>query len=187
MPRSEDPTVPPPGTSVSVIYPGSSPADLESLVVDPIEGALNELEDIKTVESYASHGFAIINIEFIAGLDDEEKYSDVVQKVNTIRGDLPEDIQSLETIKWSTSAVAILQIALVSDTAVYSDFEYEAKRLKKILEKVPGVKEVDTMGYPEREVRISVDLEKTAHMRIPLSVIADAVVMNNTNICLGPF
>ncbi len=182
MPRSEDPVVSPPGTSVSVIYPGSSPSDLESLVVDPIEEALNELEDIKTVDSYASHGFAIINIEFLAGLDDEEKYSDVVQKVNSIRGDLPEDIQSLETIKWTTTAVAILQIALVSDTAPYSDFEHEAKRLKKILEKVPGVKEVDTMGYPEQEVRVSVDLEKAAQLRIPLSVITDAVNMNNANI-----
>jgi multidrug efflux pump subunit AcrB len=182
MPRSEDPAVSPPGTSVSVIYPGSSPTDLESLVVDPIEEVLNELEDIKTIESYASHGFAIVSIEFLAGSDDEEKYTDVVQKVNSIRGDLPEDIMSLETIKWTTTAVAILQIALVSDTAVYSDLEREAKRLKKMLEKTPGVKEVETMGYPEREVRVSVDTEKISQMRIPLSLISDAIEINNANI-----
>jgi multidrug efflux pump subunit AcrB len=182
MPRSEDPAVSPPGTTISVVLPGATPVDLESLVIDPIEEVLNELEDIKTIQSLSFDGIAIISIEFLAGSDDEDKYSEVLQELSSVRGDLPEEIVNLETVKWTTTDVAILQIALISETAVFSDLEYEAERLKKNLEKVPGVKEVETMAYPEQEVRISLDLEKMTQMNIHLQQVFHAIEMSNTNI-----
>ena len=56
MPRSEDPQNDMPGTMIRITYPGASPEDLEQLVVDPIEEILNELEDIKKIESNAFDG-----------------------------------------------------------------------------------------------------------------------------------
>ena len=53
MPRSEDPQISPAGSSIIVVYPGANPVDLEELVVDPIEEALNELEDIKDIRTGA--------------------------------------------------------------------------------------------------------------------------------------
>ena len=58
---------------------------MEELIVDPIEEVLNELEDIKHIKSISADGFAAINIEFTSGSDPDDKYSDVVQKVNSIR------------------------------------------------------------------------------------------------------
>ena len=51
MPRSEDPPMDVPGASVIIIYPGSNPDDLEQLVASPLEEALNELDDIKRMET----------------------------------------------------------------------------------------------------------------------------------------
>ncbi len=94
MPRSEDPPVSKPGSSIIVVYPGASPADMEELVVSPVEEVLNELEDIKRLESTCDDGLAVINIEFLAGMDPDEKYSDVNEKINTVRNQLPEGILS---------------------------------------------------------------------------------------------
>ena len=63
MPRSEDPQVAPSGSSVIVIYPGANPKDLEQLIVDPIEEVINELEDIKKIDSYMEDGM-FISISF---------------------------------------------------------------------------------------------------------------------------
>jgi multidrug efflux pump subunit AcrB len=182
MPRSEDPQVAKSGSSVVVIYPGANPADLEQLIVDPIEAAVNELDDIKRIDSYMEDGLASVHTEFLVGTDPDEKYSDVVQKVNSIRNQLPQDILYIDLHKWQVSDVCMLQLALVSDSAPYSELEEEAERLKKFLEKISGIRKVEIWAIPEQEVRVAVDLEKMAQMRIPLKQIFGAIQSTNVNI-----
>ena len=67
-----------------------------------------------------------MHIEFLSGNDPDDKYSDVVQKVNSIRSALPENIVNLEIQKWSVSDVFIVQLALLSDSALYRELEKEA-------------------------------------------------------------
>ena len=182
MPRSEDPQVTPSGSSVIVIYPGANPTDLEQLIVDPIEEVVNELDDIKKIDSFMEDGLATIHIEFLIGTDPDEKYSDVVQKVNSIRSQLPADMLSLDMIKWGITDVNILQVALVSDSADYRTMEKEAERLKKKLDKVSGIKKVATWAFPQQQVRVALDLEKLAQMRIHLKQIFGSIQSTNMNI-----
>ncbi len=182
MPRYEDPQVSPAATSVLVIYPGATPNDVEEMVINPIEEALNELEDIKTIKSYARDGFANISIEFLAGSDPNEKYSDVTQKVNSIRNKLPNEILDIDLVKWTIADVKILQLALVSDNDEYSRLENEADQLEDILKKVNGVRSIKVSAYPEQEVRIEINLEKLSQYKIPLSQIITLVQSNNANI-----
>jgi multidrug efflux pump subunit AcrB len=182
MPKSEDPAAAKPGTSIFVLYPGAMPADLEQLIVDPIEEGLNELDDVKKIESNCQDGLAAISIEFLAGSDPDEKYSDVTEKINSIREQLPPDILSLETMKWSISDTKFLQIALVSGDAEYRELEKQADRLEKILKKIPGIKQADSRAFPEQEVRVSLDLEKMAQLKIPLKRVVGSIQAANMNI-----
>ena len=182
MPKSEDPAVQPAGASVIVVYPGGSPADMEELAVEPVEKALNELVDIKTVAGEASDGLAIVAIEFETGSDPDEKYSDVTQKVNGIRSQLPENLLGLEIMKWSISDVYVLQLALVSDSASTRDLDDEAESIRQRIERVPGIRSVATWALPKQEVRVSVDLARLARLRIPLAQVMAAIQDANTNI-----
>jgi len=182
MPKSEDPAVSKPGATVVVIYPGATPSDIEQLVIDPIEEVLNELDDIKKIDSKCQDALGTIGIEFFAGSDPDEKFSDVNEKINSIRNNLPEDILSLQTLKWSISDTNFMQIALVSEEADYRELEKQAERLEKILEKIRGIKQAQIWAFPEQEVRVSVDLEKMAQLRIPLNRILGAIHSSNMNI-----
>jgi len=182
MPRSEDPQVSPAASTVYILYPGATPEDMEELVVDPVEEVLNELEDIKHVKSRAEDGMGLINIEFLSGSDPDDKYSDVVQKVNSIRSVLPENIVSLEIQKWTISDVQIMQLALMSDSVSYRELEKEADRLKKSLETTTGVKKVKLWAFPEQEIRISIDLQKMAQNRLGLNHVIGAIQSANQNI-----
>lgn len=95
-----------------------------------VESVLNELDDIRYISSSAQDGMANVSIEFESGTDSDEKYSDVLQKVSQVRPELPEDIHSLSTFKWTVSDVYILQLALISETASYRKMESEAERIK---------------------------------------------------------
>ena len=182
MPRSEDPQISPAGTSVIVVYPGANPTDLEELVVDPIETVVNELDDLKDIKTIIEDGLAVIQIEFLTGSDPDEKYSDVVQKVNSIRNQLPEDIARLQMQKWSISDVKILQLALISETDTYRALEKEVENLKKSFERVPGVYKVQTWAFPEQEIRVSLDMEKIAQNKLNMNRIIDAIQSSNSNI-----
>ncbi len=182
MPRTEDPPVSIPGASVYVVFPGASPTDLEELVATPLEDAINELDDIKRIQTTIHEGLVYLSTEFYFGTDAKEKYDEVVQKVNGIRSTLPNDIMDIGFMEWTTSDVVIMQLALISENAPYGKLEKAAGQLRKRIKKVPGVKDVDISAFPDEEIRISLDFRKMAAMNIPVGRVENAIRSNNANI-----
>ena len=182
IPRSEDPVFPIPLVTVIAVYPGADPADVERLIVDPIEDAMNELDDVDNIESESRDGLGVVNVEFTWGMDPEEKYDEVVREVNALRAELPEGLASLDIRKASTGLVNIVQVALVSEKESYRELESRAEDLREALETVPGVREAETWAYPEPEVAVAVDLERLARLAIPLDAVIAAIRADNADI-----
>ena len=182
MPRSEDPPVQIPGATVIIIYPGSNPVDLEQLVATPLEEALNELDDIKAIMTDARDGILLTSVEFNFETDPDEKFDEVVQQVNSIRDDLPNEIYDLAIEEWNSTDVVMMHLAITSETAEFAVMEHEAEKLKKKIERVPGVKLVELLAIPEQEVRVSLDLEKMSQMNISIDMVDKAILSNNANI-----
>ena len=99
MPRSEDPDINPPQFPIVIIYPGTSPKDMEELVVKPIEKKVSELEDIKRIKTQIDDGVAVIEVEYKYESDVDGKYQELVREVNALRPTLPDDIYKLEITK----------------------------------------------------------------------------------------
>ncbi|MBE0646662.1 MAG: efflux RND transporter permease subunit [Bacteroidales bacterium] len=182
MPRTEDPPVNVPGASVIVIFPGATPIDLEELVAQPIEEAVNELEDIKRIHTTVKDGLVYVSVEFYFSGDAKKKFDEVVDKVNGISSELPDEILELNYLEWTTSDVVILQLALVSEKATFHDLLNEAENLKKVAQKSKGVKNVEIKAYPQEEVRVSLNFPKMAAMNISLDQVEKAIKSNNANI-----
>jgi multidrug efflux pump subunit AcrB len=182
MPRGEDPDFQAPQFSVVVIYPGTSPKDMEELVVDPIEKKMNELDDIKRIRSRIDDGLAVISVEFKYETDPDKKYQDVIRETDGMRATLPADILDMQVLKFSPTDVNIIQVALMSETAPYKDLEEWSKKLKERLEKVKTLKNVDNWAFPQQQVRISLQLEKMAQQKIPLNKVLGAIQSENVNI-----
>ena len=182
MPRMEDPIVDFPSFNVVAVYPGASPEDVESQVVDPIEEALNELDDVEDIIAEILDGVGIIRVEFEFGVDADEKFDDVQSKVAEVRGDLPESLYDLDVTKNSTSTVSIYQLALVSNTASYKTLDAEGERVKKTIEKVSGVRKAEVLAVPEQELRIALDPTKMKEMNISIDDVERAIQSNNANI-----
>ena len=182
MPRGEDPDFSAPEFNIVVVYPGTSPKDMEQLVVDKIEKKLNEMDDIKKVVSFINDGLAIVDVEFKYETDPEKKYQDVVREMDALNADLPKDIFDIDILKFSPSDVNIIQVALMSETAPYSDLEAWSKELKERLEKIKSLKNVDNWAFPQQQVRISLNLDKMSQNRISLNRVIGAIQSENVNI-----
>jgi len=182
MPRTEDPPLQLPGASIIVLYPGANPSDMEQLITDPLEESLNELDDIKRIESGCRDGIAISSIEFTFDTDADDKFDEVVQQVNTIRNQFPSDIYGIQILQWTSQDVVIMQLALISESAKFDVLEDKAEKLKKEIEKINGVKQVQILALPDQEVRISLDIEKMAQMNISIEQVRLAILSNNANV-----
>ena len=182
MPRGEDPDFQAPTFSLVVVYPGTSPKDMEELVVDPIEKRMNELDDIKRIISRIDDGLAVIQVEFKYESDPDKKYQDVVREVDALKTQLPRDVADINILKFSPADVNILQIALMSETTPYKDLEEWSKELKERLEKIKTLKNVDNWAFPQQQVRVSLQLEKLAQYGIPLNKVLGAIQSENVNI-----
>lgn len=163
MPRSEDPQFDIPLTIVDVIYPGASPTDIETLVVDPLEEEFADIENIKKIESQIKIGGARVQVTFLYGTDSEESYNKIKQAVSTVKPKMPAGIQDLLVIKGTPKGVAIIQMALWSEPTDYKAMEFHAKQLEKRLETIQSVRQADIWGYPQQIVAIDLNLALLKH------------------------
>ncbi len=182
IPQSEDPEFPIPIIPVFAIYPGASPSDMEELVVNKVEKSLNELDDIKTIKSTIKDGACSVVIEFTASTDPDKKYDEVLRQINSVRSSMPADLYSLEAIKVSAGNTNIIQSALVSENHSYADLKKYAEEIRDQIDAIPGIKKAEAVAYPERELRIAVDLPRLSQLNLSLTQVMNAIQSENANI-----
>lgn len=182
MPRGEDPETDQPSFSIVVVYPGTSPEDMEKLVVDPMEKRINELDDIKRLTTSINDGLAVFRVDYKHESDKDEKYQEIIRETDALRKELPQDIYSITIQRFSSTDVNILQLALISETASYRELQDKVETLEERLEKIKSLKKIESFGFPEQEVKVELNLEKMAQNRIPVNAVLGALQSENVNI-----
>ncbi len=182
MPRAEDPQINPPAFPIVVVYPGTSPKDMEELVVKPVENKMHELPNIEKMHTTIEDGLAIIRVEFKYGENIDNKYQEVIREMNSLRSELPAEISSIDVRKFDPSDVNVLQVALVSENASNQKLKKYADNLQDNLEKVNNLKKIKVWGLPDEEVGIDLRIDRLAQLKIPLSLVTGSLQSENVNI-----
>jgi multidrug efflux pump subunit AcrB len=182
MPRSEDPELHAPQFPIVVVYPGTSPKDMEELVVEPIEKKVSELEDIKRIKTSISDGVAVLFVEYKYESSVDDKYQELVREINALRSELPQNLSLLEVRKVQPSDVNVIQLALVSENASFEKIKFHAEDLQDKLEQIKQLKKIEIHGLPDRIVRVDLQIEKMAQMRIPIEAVLGSLQSEIANI-----
>ena len=185
MPKSEDPVLKATFNTIVVVYPGANPNDIEKLIVDPIEERLNGIDDVKNIFSTSGDGVANITVEYLHHVDSDEKYGETLRELNAIRSKLPGDIYSIDVFKYTPESVNIIQCAVMSETAPFSEMKERADDLKESLEKIKNIKGVEVHAYPKREVKLSLDTDRMAQYHIPINRVIGLIQSENQEIPAG--
>ncbi len=85
MPKSEDPYTEYNTTTILVINPGATPKDMETLIVDPIESSVNQIDGIRKITTKIQDGVSFTFVEYQPNEDQEKKHQEIIQKVNEVR------------------------------------------------------------------------------------------------------
>lgn len=182
IPRREDPTLNFPRTVVLAVLPGGSALEIERLVVRPLEDSIKELDDITKLRATIRDGVVVMTVEFLSHVDPDKAYDGVLRQVNKVRGTLPTGIASLEVVRVSTTSVTFLQLALVAPDASVAQLDEITEALRRRCEAIPGVRTTERHALPARQVRVSLDLDRVAALKLPVSRIVTALQAGNTTI-----
>ena len=181
IPKESSPQIAIPLLVVNTVYPGVSPADIETLVTRPLEEELNTISDVREMTSTSTEGYSSITVEFSTSVDMDEALQRVREKVDLARPNLPSDAEDPSIVEIDISEMPIMQVNLAG--------EYGLVRLKEIgeelqdrLEQIPQILRVDLQGGLEREVRVDVDLPRLQFHGVSLDDVVDAIRNENVNI-----
>ena len=181
IPKESFPEIEIPMIVVNTIYPGVSPADIETLVTRPLEEELSTISEIEELSSTSIEGYSSVTAEFETTVNLEEALQQVREKVDLARPELPQDAEEPGIFEISFSEFPIMQVNLAGDfDLVY--LKEIAEDLRDELESVPEILRVDVRGGLEREVKVDVRLSRLQFYNLALQDVIDAIAAENVNI-----
>ncbi len=181
VPKESFPEIEIPVVAVNTVYPGVSPADMESLVTRPLEEELNTISDIEELTSTSLEGYSSIVAEFETTVNIEDALAQVREKVDLAKPDLPEDAEDPAIVEFSFDEVPIMQVNLSGEYGLVRIKEL-AEDLQDRLEQIPSVLRADVRGGLEREVKVDVDLAKLQFYGLAFGDVVEAILWENVNI-----
>ena len=185
LPLEYMPDIEAPFLFVQVPYPGSTPAEIERTITRPVEEALSTIPGIQVMNSTSRADGAEIFMEFKWGQNVATKAVEARDKLDAIRADLPDDLQRYFVLKFATSDQPVLQLRISSDRDLSNAWEMLDRKLKRPLERVPGVARVQLHGVAPPEVRIELSSDRLTAHNVGLDELARALKEANFSTSAG--
>jgi HAE1 family hydrophobic/amphiphilic exporter-1 len=150
MPEVEIPYV-----TVTTIYPGAGPKEIETLITKKVEDAISTISQIKKIESYNLDGAGITLLEFELTKDVDVANQEVKDKIDQILNQLPSDAKKPIIQKIDINAFPIMDIVLSGNIDPRELYHLASTKLKDRFSQINGVADVKITGGQEREIQIA--------------------------------
>lgn len=176
-----------PYVTVSTVYPGAGPKEIETLITKPIEETISTISQIERMESYSLDGVSIIIIEFKMGKDVDIANQEVKDKISEIINNLPNDAKQPIIQKVDLAQYPVVDVVLSGNMEARQLYELADKTLKDRFSQIEGVAKVNITGGQEREIRVVLDNRVVYENMISLPQLMQILAAHNMDIPGGYF
>ncbi|HEU0139565.1 MAG TPA: efflux RND transporter permease subunit [Bryobacteraceae bacterium] len=175
-----------PVLTIQTLYPGASPETVEREVTKRIEEAVNTISGVRHISSTTTEGFSVIVVEFRLGTNIHTAQQDTQAKIDGIRADFPLSMEQPVVQRIDFNAMPVVSIAVESPTMDIKALSSIAeKQIKRRLENVPGVGQVNLIGLARREIQILVDRNKLKALGLTYAEVSAALRRENLDVPAG--
>ncbi|RBE80719.1 efflux RND transporter permease subunit, partial [Xanthomonas oryzae] len=182
-----------PTLTVRTEYTGAAPAEIETLVTEPVEEAVGVVKNLRKLKSISRTGQSDVVLEFAWGTNMDQASLEVRDKMEALS--LPLETRPPVLLRFNPSTEPIMRLALLPKQAPASDTDairqltglrrYADEDLKKKLEPVAGVAAVKVGGGLEDEIQVDIDQQKLAQLNLPIDNVITRLKEENVNISGG--
>ncbi|WP_299986721.1 efflux RND transporter permease subunit [uncultured Pontibacter sp.] len=175
----------PPVLTISTIYPGASPNEVENSVTKEIEEALSALENVKTMRGTSLESFSIIVVELNQGTNVDLALQDAQRKINTILANLPDDAESPTLNKFDLDDLPIIKMGATANMSPTEFYDLIDKKIKPELSRIPGMAAIKILGGQEREIKVNIDANKLEAYNLSILQVQQKIRNSNLDFPTG--
>ena len=184
LPRMEDPLITQRNAQVVTALPGASPERVESLVTEPLEEVLFEIEEIATLDSTSSQGLSVVAIEL------KETVRDVDPVWSRIRDAIPELPPEASDPEYQdnnvTASALIVGLTWQLPTAPnYAILNRLADGLVDELRAIPGTDTVERFGNPDEEIQVTIAADRLARLGLTAPALSQQIAASDAKVSAG--
>lgn len=187
LPLDAMPVIQEPEIDIEVPYPGGLPLESLRSVGRPIEEEVASIPGVRSIQTRANPGEVRVEVQFDWSADVDLKKVEVHEAVERARPRLPEDVDHIqvEVDLDAPAGGAILQGRISAERDLSESWELLDKRIRRPIERISGVANVELYGVEPQEVRIDIDLEALRRHGVPAGELVRALQSANVDLDLG--
>lgn len=179
------PRISPPFVTITTIYPGASPGEVQNSVTKIVEDAVSGIDKVSAVYATSGEGVSFVNIEFLQSASLTIAVQDAQRKVSEIVSQLPSDAKAPVVTKFAIDERPVLRIGATSSTSGPDLYQLLKDRVQPRLSRLAGVAQVTLVGGEEREIRINLDAKKVRSVGLSILQVSQAINAANLDIPAG--
>ena len=153
----------------------TSPEVLEREVIRPLEEQIAGIRDLQRIQTGSGSWGVRINLDFEPGTDVDARKIELRDRIERVRGELPDFVQNLEIGSYSRFDDPVMEIQISSGTDLSEDYYLIEERIVRPIERIRGVARVELDGVAPHELEVSVDLEQVARTGVSLEELGQVV------------
>ncbi|MBA4251949.1 MAG: acriflavin resistance protein [Chlorobiaceae bacterium] len=174
-----------PFVTVTTVYPGSSPNEVETSVTKVIEDAVSGMDKVKSIRATSFEGLSFVIIELGMDADVDISMQNAQRKIGEVLPQLPDGSERPVVSKFALDEIPILRMGATSSLASTEFYEFLENQIRPQLSRVSGVGQVVLIGGEEREIKVNVDRDKLRAHGIPLLQVTNAIRASNMDFPAG--
>ena len=185
IPREEEPQIEVPMADIMIGYPGSTPQEIESSVVQPLEKIISNIKGVEDVYSTSMNGMAMLTVQFYVGEDVERSLVKLYNELMKNMDRMPQGVTMPLVKTRSIDDVPVLAFTLWSDKMGDFQIRQVAEVVANEIKKIPDVAQVNVIGGQSRQVKILLDKDKMGESKVDIHSISQMLMANNAQMGSG--
>jgi hydrophobic/amphiphilic exporter-1 (mainly G- bacteria), HAE1 family len=176
-----------PVVTITTVYPGASPYEVENNVSKIIEDAVSGIDKIDNVRSSSFEGMSLVIIEFKQDANIDFVVQDASRKVNAVLASLPTDAKQPTVSKIAFDEIPVLRMGVTSQMDSRKFYQFMIDRVQPRISKIAGVAQVSLSGGDEREIHVNLNANKVRAYALSVPQVVQAVRSANMDFPTGNF
>lgn len=175
----------PPVITISTVYPGAAPSEVENSVTKKIEDAVSSLEGISSIKSTSLESFSSVVVNFKSGTNIDQGLQDAQRKINAIQGNLPDNVKAPVLSKIAFDEAPIMSVGVKASVEATKLYDVVEQRIIPALAKIEGVGQVNLLGGESREIKVNINQEKIKFYNLSVLQVNRAIANANLDFPTG--
>lgn len=185
IPREEEPQIEVPMADIMIGYPGATPQEVESGVVQPIEKIISNIKGVEHVYSTSMNGMGMLTVQFYVGEDVERSLVKLYNEMMKNMDRMPQGATMPLVKSRAIDDVPALAFTFWSDKMGDYQIRQVAEVVGNEIKKIPDVAQVNIVGGQSRQVKVMLDKDKMAQSKLDFGAIAQSLQANNAQMQSG--